>query len=129
MEDTDGHMMVMTLVVKRRRWKIGFNSETLRTELVVDEDKDVVAETKLAKIEEVNKNFRSPGLADGTSKEVDVDDVVEDDVRDVMVLFLILVLVLVLVLVSGEGLLDLRDQEDWQGWMFIDEGAIALFWQ
>ena len=56
MEDTDGHMMVMTLVVKSRRRKIGFNSETLRTELVVDEDKDVVAESKLAKIEEVNKN-------------------------------------------------------------------------
>ena len=56
MEDTDGHMMVMTLVVKRRRWKIGFNSERLRTELVVDEDKDVVAENTLAKIEEVNKN-------------------------------------------------------------------------
>ena len=56
MEDTDGHMMVMTLVVKRRRRKIGFNSETLRTELVADEDKDVVAESKLAKIEEVNKN-------------------------------------------------------------------------
>ena len=54
---------------------------------------------------------------------------VEDDVRDVMILDLVLdlVLVLVLVLVSGEGLLDLRDQEDWQGWMFIDEGAIALF--
>ena len=48
---------------------------------------------------------------------------VEDDVRDVMVL----VLVLDLVLVSGEGLLDLRDREDWQGWGFIDEGAIALF--
>ena len=56
MEDTDGHMMVMTLVVKSRRRKIGFNSERLRTELVVDEDKDVVAESKLAKIEEVNKN-------------------------------------------------------------------------
>ena len=56
MEDTDGHMMVMTLVVKSRRRKIGFNSETLRTELVVDEDKDVVAENTLAKIEEVNKN-------------------------------------------------------------------------
>ena len=127
MEDTDGHMMVMTLVVKSRRRKIGFNSERLRTELVVDEDKDVVAENTLAKIEEVNKNFRSPGLADGTSKEVDVDVVVEDDVRDVMILVLVLGLVLVLVLVSGEGLLDLRDQEDWQGWMFIDEGAIALF--
>ena len=57
MEDTDGHMMVMTLVVKSRRRKIGFNSERLRTELVVDEDKDVVAENTLAKIEEVNKNF------------------------------------------------------------------------
>ena len=56
MEDTDGHMMVMTLVVKSRRRKIGFNSERLRTELVVDEDKDVVAENTLAKIEEVNKN-------------------------------------------------------------------------
>ena len=56
MEDTDGHMMVMTLVVKSRRRKIGFNSETLRTELVVGEDKDVVAENTLAKIEEVNKN-------------------------------------------------------------------------
>ena len=56
---------------------------------------------------------------------MDVDDVVEDDVRDVMIL--VLVLDLVLVLVSGEGLLDLRDREDWQGWMFIDEGAIALF--
>ena len=56
MEDTDGHMMVMTLVVKSRRRKIGFNSETLRTELVVDEDKDVVAENTLAKTEEVNKN-------------------------------------------------------------------------
>ena len=50
---------------------------------------------------------------------------VEDDVRDVMIL--VLVLDLVLVLVSGEGLLDLRDREDWQGWGFIDEGAIALF--
>ena len=50
---------------------------------------------------------------------------VEGDVWDVMVL--VLVLDLVLVLVNGEGLLDLRDQEDWQGWMFIDEGAIALF--
>ena len=57
---------------------------------------------------------------------MDVDDVVEDDVRNVMIL--VLDLVLVLVLVSGERLLDLRDQEDWQGWMFIDEGAIALFW-
>ena len=56
MEDTDGHMMVMTLVVKSRRRKIGFNSERLRTEMVVDEDKDVVAENTLAKIEEVNKN-------------------------------------------------------------------------
>ena len=56
MEDTDGHMMVMTLVVKSRRRKIGFNSERFRTELVVDEDKDVVAENTLAKIEEVNKN-------------------------------------------------------------------------
>ena len=56
MEDTDGHMMVMMLVVKSRRRKIGFNSETLRTELVADEDKDVVAENTLAKIEEVNKN-------------------------------------------------------------------------
>ena len=56
---------------------------------------------------------------------MDVDDVVEDDVRDVMIL--VLVLDLVLVLVSGEGLLDLRDREDWQGWGFIDEGAIALF--
>ena len=56
MEDTDGHMMVMTLVVKSRRRKTGFNSERLRTELVVDKDKDVVAESKLAKIEEVNKN-------------------------------------------------------------------------
>ena len=56
---------------------------------------------------------------------MDVDEVVEDDVRDVMVL--VLVFVLVLVLVSGEGLLDLRDREDWQGWGFIDEGAIALF--
>ena len=55
---------------------------------------------------------------------------VEDDVRDVMILVLALGLdlVLVLVLVSGEGLLDLRDREAWQGWMFIDEGAIALFW-
>ena len=58
---------------------------------------------------------------------MDVDEVVEDDVRDVMILVLALDLVLVLVLVSGEGLLDLRDREDWQGWMFIDEGAIALF--
>ena len=56
---------------------------------------------------------------------MDVDDVVEDDVRDVMIL--VLVLDLVLVLVNGEGLLDLRDREDWQGWGFIDEGAIALF--
>ena len=56
MEDTDGHMMVMTLVVKSRRRKIGFNSERLRTELVVDEDKDVVAENTLAKIEDLNKN-------------------------------------------------------------------------
>ena len=56
-EDTkDGHMMVMMMAVKRRRRKIGFNSERLRTELVADEDKDVVAESKLAKIEEVNKN-------------------------------------------------------------------------
>ena len=56
-EDTkDGHMMAMMLVVRRRRRKIGFNSETLRTELVADFDKDVVAESKLAKIEEVNKN-------------------------------------------------------------------------
>ena len=56
-EDTkDGHMMVMTLVVKKRRRRPGFNSERLRTELVADEDKDVVAESKLAKIEEVNKN-------------------------------------------------------------------------
>ena len=54
---------------------------------------------------------------------MDVDEVVEDDVRDVM----ILVLVLDLVLVNGEGLLDLGDREDWKGWMFIDEGAIALF--
>ena len=55
MEDTkDGHMMVMMLVVKRRR--TGFRSERLRTELVADFDKDVVAESKLAKIEEVNKN-------------------------------------------------------------------------
>ena len=50
---------------------------------------------------------------------------VVDDVRDVMIL--VLVLDLVLVLVSGEGLLDIGDREDWQGWMFIDEGAIALF--
>ena len=50
---------------------------------------------------------------------MDVDEVVEDDVRDVMIL--------VLVLVNGKGLLDLRDREDWQGWGFIDEGAIALF--
>ena len=56
---------------------------------------------------------------------MDVDDVVVADVRDVMIWAL--VLDLVLVLVSGEGLLDLRDREDWQGWMFIDEGAIALF--
>ena len=56
---------------------------------------------------------------------MDVDDVVVDDVRDVMIL--VLVLDLVLVLVNGEGLLDLRDREDWQGWGFIDEGAIALF--
>ena len=56
---------------------------------------------------------------------MDVDDVVEDDVRDVMIL--VLVLDLVLVLVNGEGLLDLKDREDWQGWGFIDEGAIALF--
>ena len=56
---------------------------------------------------------------------MDVDEVVEDDVRDVMIL--VLVLDLVLVLVNGEGLLDLRDREDWQGWGFIDEGAIALF--
>ena len=57
MEDTkDGHIMVMMMAVKRRRRKIGFNSERLRTELVADEDKDVVAESKLAKIEEVNKN-------------------------------------------------------------------------
>ena len=57
-EDTkDGHMMVMmTLVVKRRRGRTGFNSERLRTELVADFDKDVVAEGKLAKIEEVNRN-------------------------------------------------------------------------
>ena len=56
-EDTDGHMMVMmTLVVKRRRGRPEFNSERLRTELVADFDKDVVAESKLAKIEEVNKN-------------------------------------------------------------------------
>ena len=54
-EDTkDGHMMVM--IVRRRIRKTGFNSERLRTELVADEDKDVVAESKLAKIEEVNKN-------------------------------------------------------------------------
>ena len=50
---------------------------------------------------------------------------VVDDVRDVMIL--VLVLDLVLVLVNGEGLLDLRDRENWQGWGFIDEGAIALF--
>ena len=50
---------------------------------------------------------------------------VVDDVRDVMIL--VLVLDLVLVLVNGEELLDLRDREDWQGWGFIDEGAIALF--
>ena len=58
MEDTkDGHMMVMmTLVVKKRRRRPGFNSERLRTELVADFDKDVVAESKLAKIEEVNRN-------------------------------------------------------------------------
>ena len=57
MEDTkDGHIMVMMMAVKRRRRKIGFNSERLRTELVAGEDKDVVAESKLAKIEEVNKN-------------------------------------------------------------------------
>ena len=57
MEDTDGHMMaMMTLVVKRRRGRTGFNSERLRMELVADFDKDVVAESKLAKIEEVNKN-------------------------------------------------------------------------
>ena len=56
---------------------------------------------------------------------MDVDEVVVDDVRDVMIL--VLVLDLVLVLVNGEGLLDLRDREDWQGWGFIDEGAIALF--
>ena len=56
---------------------------------------------------------------------MDVDEVVEDDVRDVMIL--VLVLDLVLVLVNGEGLLDLRDRENWQGWGFIDEGAIALF--
>ena len=56
---------------------------------------------------------------------MDVDEVVVDDVRDVMIL--VLVLDLVLVLVSGEGLLDRGDREDWQGWMFIDEGAIALF--
>ena len=55
-EDTDGHMMVMILVVKKRRRRPGFNSERLRTELVADFDKDVVAESKLAKIEEVNKN-------------------------------------------------------------------------
>ena len=56
-EDTDGHMMVMmTLVVKKRRRRPGFNSERLRTELVADFDKDVVAESKLAKIEEVNRN-------------------------------------------------------------------------
>ena len=55
MEDTkDGHMMVM--IVRRRRRKTGFNSERLRTELVADFDKDVVVESKLAKIEEVNKN-------------------------------------------------------------------------
>ena len=54
-EDTkDGHMMVM--IVRRRIRKTGFNSERLRTELVADFDKDVVAESKLAKIEEVNKN-------------------------------------------------------------------------
>ena len=54
-EDTkDGHMMVMMLVVKRRR--TGFRSERLRTELVADEDKDVVAEGKLAKIDEIKKN-------------------------------------------------------------------------
>ena len=60
---------------------------------------------------------------------MDVDEVVVDDVRDVMILVLVLdlVLVLVLVLASGEELLDLRDREDWQGWGFIDEGAIALF--
>ena len=57
MEDTkDGHMMVMILVVKKRRRRPGFNSERLRTELVADFDKDVVAESKLAKIEEVNRN-------------------------------------------------------------------------
>ena len=56
---------------------------------------------------------------------MDVDEVVVDDVRDVMIL--VLVLDLVLVLVNGEGLLDLRDREDSQGWGFIDEGAIALF--
>ena len=56
---------------------------------------------------------------------MDVDEVVVDDVRDVMIL--VLVLDLVLVLVNGEGLLDLRDRENWQGWGFIDEGAIALF--
>ena len=55
---------------------------------------------------------------------MDVDEVVVDDVRDVMIL--VLVLDLVLVLVNGEGLLDLRDREDWQGWMFIDEGALFL---
>ena len=56
-EDTkDGHMMVMILVVKRRRRRTGFNSERLRTELVADFDKDVVVESKLAKIEEVNRN-------------------------------------------------------------------------
>ena len=48
--------MVMTLVVKSRRRKIGFNSERLRTELVADFDKDVVAESKLAKIDEIKKN-------------------------------------------------------------------------
>ena len=56
---------------------------------------------------------------------MDVDEVVVDDVRDVMIL--VLVLDLVLVLVNGEGLLDLRDRENWQGWGFVDEGAIALF--
>ena len=60
---------------------------------------------------------------------MDVDEVVEDDVRDVMILVLVLALVLVLVLVlaSGEELLDLGDREHWQGRIFIDEGAIALF--
>ena len=53
---------------------------------------------------------------------------VDEKLRDFMVLVLVLVLdlVLFLVLVSGEGLYDLRDREDWQGWMFIDEGALFL---